>query len=129
MTTSEKKVVRHRLSALQLAEALGNASEACRRRGLSRTQFYEYKRRFQTHGLEGLKEFLVVVLDVFLRRIVGVPFSVGCRAKEWLVALDLAVGKNSPKEAGSQLDLAHGQQLLADIQSLSERPGYAMILS
>lgn len=56
MTTAEKKIVRHRLSALQLAEALGNASEACRRRGLSRTQFYEYKRRFQTHGLEGLKD-------------------------------------------------------------------------
>jgi hypothetical protein len=23
---------------------------------VSRTQFYEYKRRFQTHGLEGLKD-------------------------------------------------------------------------
>ena len=51
MTVAEKKVVRGRLSALQLAEALGNVSEACRRRGMSRTQFYEYKRRFQTHGL------------------------------------------------------------------------------
>ncbi|MFP6869404.1 MAG: helix-turn-helix domain-containing protein, partial [Nitrospinota bacterium] len=47
MTVAEKKVVRGRLSALQLAEALGNVSEACRRRGMSRTQFYEYKRRFQ----------------------------------------------------------------------------------
>ena len=56
MTQAEKKVVRHRMSALQLAEALGNVSEACRRRGVSRTQFYEYKRRFQTHGLEGLKD-------------------------------------------------------------------------
>lgn len=56
MTSAEKKVVRQRLSALQLAEALGNVSEACRRRGIARTQFYEYKRRFQTHGLEGLKD-------------------------------------------------------------------------
>ncbi len=56
MTVAEKKVVRGRLSALQLAEALGNISEACRRRGMSRTQFYEYKRRFQTHGLEGLRD-------------------------------------------------------------------------
>ena len=31
-------------------------SEACRRRGVSRTQFYEYKRRFHTQGLEGLKD-------------------------------------------------------------------------
>ena len=52
----EEKLVQHRLSALQLAEILGNISEVCRRRGISRTQFYEYKRRFQTHGLEGLKD-------------------------------------------------------------------------
>ena len=54
MTVAEKKLVRKRLSALELAERLGNVSEACRRRGVGRTQFYEYKRRFQTHGLEGL---------------------------------------------------------------------------
>ena len=41
---------------MHLAEALGNVSEACRRRGISRTQFYEYKRRIQTYGLEGLKD-------------------------------------------------------------------------
>lgn len=42
------------MSALELAKALGNVSQACRNRGISRTQFYEYKRRFQTHGLQGL---------------------------------------------------------------------------
>lgn len=56
MTTAEKKVVNHRLSVLELAKALGNVSEACRRRGIDRTSFYEYKRRFQTHGLAGLKD-------------------------------------------------------------------------
>lgn len=56
MTVAEKKVVRQRLNVLQLAEALGNVSEACRRRGMNRSQFYEYKRRFQTHGIEGLKD-------------------------------------------------------------------------
>ena len=56
-TSAALKLAKHRLSTLQLAEALGNVSEACRRRGISRTQFYdEYKRRFQTHGLEGLKD-------------------------------------------------------------------------
>lgn len=49
-------VAHQRLSVLQLAEALGNVSEACRQRGMTRTQFYEYKRRFQTHGIEGLKD-------------------------------------------------------------------------
>ncbi len=54
--TAEEKLARQRLSVLELAEALGNVSEACRQRGMSRSQFYEYKRRFQTHGLEGLKD-------------------------------------------------------------------------
>ena len=54
--SAEEKLARQRLSVLELAEALGNVSEACRRRGVSRTQFYEYKRRFQTHGLAGLKD-------------------------------------------------------------------------
>ncbi len=54
--TAEEKLAHQRLSVLQLAEALGNVTEACRQRDISRTQFYEYKRRFQTHGLEGLKD-------------------------------------------------------------------------
>jgi transposase InsO family protein len=56
MSKAEKKVVNHKLSVLKLAEILGNVSEACRRRNVDRTSFYEYKRRFQTHGLEGLKD-------------------------------------------------------------------------
>jgi transposase InsO family protein len=54
--TTEEKLAKQRLSVLQWAEALSNVSEACRQRGVSRTQFYEYKRRFQTHGMEGLKD-------------------------------------------------------------------------
>lgn len=61
METSERKLAQRRLSALELAKALGNVSEACRQRGISRSRFfvppkggYEYKKRFQTHGLEGL---------------------------------------------------------------------------
>jgi hypothetical protein len=54
--TSEEKLAKQRLSVLQRLEALNNVSEACRQRGVSRTQFYEYKRRFQTHGMEGLKD-------------------------------------------------------------------------
>jgi transposase InsO family protein len=51
-----EKIARKRLSVLQLAEVLGNISETCRRAGMDRTSFYEWKRRFQTHGLEGLKD-------------------------------------------------------------------------
>ena len=54
--TAEKKLAYQRLSLLELAEMLGSVSEACRRRGVSRTRFYEYKRRFQTHGMVGLRD-------------------------------------------------------------------------
>lgn len=53
---AEIRVAQQKLSVLQLAETLHNVSEACRQRGVSRTQFYEYKRRFQTHGIEGLRD-------------------------------------------------------------------------
>ena len=49
------KLAEHRLSVLELARELGNVAEACRQRGLDRTS-YEGKRRFQTHGFEGLKD-------------------------------------------------------------------------
>jgi transposase-like protein len=53
---ADEKLARQRLSVLELAKALGNVSEACRRRGMTRTQFYEYKRRCQTQGLAGRKD-------------------------------------------------------------------------
>jgi transposase InsO family protein len=52
----QEQVARHRLSVLQLAQSLGSISEACRQRGMTRTQFYDYKRRFEVQGLEGLKD-------------------------------------------------------------------------
>ena len=53
---ANEKIARQRLSVLQLAETLGSVSAACRQRGMTRTQFYEYKKRFQTFGFEGLKD-------------------------------------------------------------------------
>ena len=41
MSTAEKKLARKRLSALELAQRLRDVSEACRRRGMSRTEFLE----------------------------------------------------------------------------------------
>ncbi len=42
------------MNVIEMEEALGNISEACRRGEMDRTSFYEWKRRFQTHGFEGL---------------------------------------------------------------------------
>lgn len=52
--TAKEKLAQKRLTLLQLAEKLGNVSKACRMHGVSRSQYYEYKRSFQTHGIEGL---------------------------------------------------------------------------
>jgi len=52
---SKKKLSQQRLKVLELAKTLNNVSEACRRSGISRTQFYEYRRRFQRYGMDGLK--------------------------------------------------------------------------
>lgn len=50
------KVALQRMSVLELARELGNVAEACRQRGMDRTSFYEWKRRFQTKGFDGLKD-------------------------------------------------------------------------
>lgn len=51
-----EKLAHRRMTVLELAERLGNITEACRRGGIDRTSFYDWKRRFQTHGLDGLKD-------------------------------------------------------------------------
>ena len=53
---SEKKLAHRRLQLLEFAETLGNVTEACRKMGISRSQFYAYKKRYQEQGLEGLKD-------------------------------------------------------------------------
>jgi transposase InsO family protein len=53
---ASSKLAQGRLSVIELAKELGNVAEACRQRGLDRTSFYEWKRRFQTQGFEGLKD-------------------------------------------------------------------------
>jgi transposase InsO family protein len=53
---AETKIARQRLSVLELAQKLGNAAEACRRRGMDRTSFYEWRKRFETQGFDGLKD-------------------------------------------------------------------------
>jgi len=50
------KLARKRLSVLQLSQELGRVSKACKQAGMDRTSFYEWKRRFQTHGLDGLRD-------------------------------------------------------------------------
>ena len=57
MTTNNtlaQKAARRKLNLLQLANDLGNVSEACKRIGYSREQFYEIRKNYQAFGAEGL---------------------------------------------------------------------------
>jgi len=54
--TTQEKLIRKKLSLLELAEFLTNVSQACRINGCSRHHFYDVKQAYEEHGLEGLKE-------------------------------------------------------------------------
>lgn len=56
-TTDPKiEIARRRLETLKLAERLGSVTAACRDARIARATFYNWKRRFHRHGLEGLKD-------------------------------------------------------------------------
>lgn len=54
--TTQEKLARNKLSLLELAEYLKNVSQACRINGVSRQHFYDIKKAYEEHGLEGLKD-------------------------------------------------------------------------
>lgn len=54
--TQQEYVIRRKLNILELAETLGNVSEAARRTGVSRKHIYDIKRTLIEEGPEGLRE-------------------------------------------------------------------------
>jgi transposase InsO family protein len=54
--TTQEKLVKRKLNILDLAEYLKNVSEACKVSGVSRQHFYDIKKAYEEHGLEGLRE-------------------------------------------------------------------------
>lgn len=54
--TTQEKLVRRKLSIIELADFLKNVSQACRINGVSRQHFYDIKKVYDEHGIEGLKE-------------------------------------------------------------------------
>ena len=112
---AEKKVIKHKLSVLELAEALGNVSAACRQRGVSRTQFYEYKRRFQTHGMEGLRDLPPIAKQH--------PNTTPPETIEKIVALAMTHPSRGPNYLESLLKADGIQVSFVTIQKILERAG------
>lgn len=54
--TTQEKLIKRKLNILDLAEYLKNVSEACKVSGVSRQHFYDIKKAYDEHGLEGLRE-------------------------------------------------------------------------
>ncbi len=54
--TTQEKLIKRKLSILELAEYLKNVSQACKINGVSRQHFYDIKKTYDEHGIAGLKE-------------------------------------------------------------------------
>ena len=53
MLNSNERIIKHKLGLLNLAEELGNVSQAFKVMGLSRDTFYRYKAAVDKHSLSG----------------------------------------------------------------------------
>lgn len=54
--TTQERIVKSKMSLIELAEYLKNVSEACKIHGVSRQHFYDIKKAYEEYGLEGLKD-------------------------------------------------------------------------
>ena len=54
MLNTNDKIIKHKVGLLNLAEELGNVSQACKIMGLSRDTFYRYKEAVDTGGIQSL---------------------------------------------------------------------------
>lgn len=54
MLHTNEKIIKHKVGLLNLAEELGNVSQACKAMGLSRDTFYRYKSAIDEGGVEAL---------------------------------------------------------------------------
>jgi transposase InsO family protein len=95
--TAKDKIAQGRLSLLQLAERLNNVTEACKRRGVNRSQFYEYKRAFQQRGFDGLIDRLPIPHSC--------PHETPPEVKEKVIAMSIEHPKWGQAHVADQLRL------------------------
>ncbi len=54
MDSQAKRDIRRKLQVFQYAAEIGNVRKACRRFGLSRSSFYEWKKKYKEKGEQAL---------------------------------------------------------------------------
>ncbi len=54
--TQSQYIIRRKMNVVELAQTLGNISEACRNLGVSRQHYYDIKSAINEDGIEGLLE-------------------------------------------------------------------------
>ncbi|MFC2092083.1 IS481 family transposase [Elusimicrobiota bacterium] len=54
--TQQEYIIKRKLNIVELAEQLGNISDACRKLGVSRQHYYDIKAALEEDGIEGLLE-------------------------------------------------------------------------
>ena len=54
--TQQQYIISRKLGLLELAQTLGNITDACRKLGVSRQHYYDIKEVIEEEGLEGLLE-------------------------------------------------------------------------
>jgi hypothetical protein len=133
----QERIARHRLSVLELGEALQNVSAACRQRGMTRTQLYDYRRRFERQGLEGVKDLPPIhkshpqtTPDAVVERILAVSLAHpawGCCRLEAHLKLD-GVGVSSPtiQSLLSKHELGTRFQRLLKLEDRAAEEGFAL---
>lgn len=112
---AETKIMYQRLEALQIAEELGKVSRICRERGISSTQFYEYRKRFKQQGFEGLRDLPPIhkthpqttspEVEQRILELVAQHPQKGCGHMEQLLKLE---GKNCSKPTIQKIMERHG---------------------
>ena len=115
MTTSAEIIYHRRVRLLDLADELGNISEACRTLGVSRTRYYEWRNTAELYGLEALwpkdrrrpaqpnETPTHVVAD--LMALVVIEPTIGCRQyADRLVELGFEISKSTVQ----RVLVAHG---------------------